>query len=166
MSVLSDRTIRDLSDTEHHQKPLIVPFDNNLLQPASYDLILGRILVLTGRVSDRVSDEHWIETHEFCLGSTMEYVNIPIDLVARIEGKSSLARKGIMVHTAGFIDPGFEGQLTLEIVNHGPRFLLREGMRIAQLAFQMLDLPAERPYGHPELGSHYHGQVGPTPAKA
>lgn len=165
MTILSDQTIKSLSEGPSG-KPLIIPFANELLQPASYDLLLGTILGSTGAISDRYLSEYIIQTHEFILASTMEFVNIPDSMVARIEGKSSLARKGIMVHTAGFIDPGFEGQLTLEIVNHGKPFPLMSGMRIAQLAFQWLDYPASRPYGHPELGSHYHGQVGPTPARA
>jgi len=82
-------------------------------------------------------------------------------IVGRIEGKSSLARKGLIVHTAGFVDPGFNGQLVLEITNLSDEiFILKPGMRIAQIAFQFLDKPASKPYGHPELGSHYQDQVG------
>jgi dCTP deaminase len=145
----------------HGITPIIIPYDPCLQQPASYDLLLGSIL----------ADEPWsgdiyiLKTHEFILGSTTEFVNIPNNMVARIEGKSSLARQGLMVHTAGFIDPGFQGQLTLEIVNHGKPFPLEKGMKIAQLALQTMDAAALRPYGHPELGSHYQGQLGPTPAR-
>lgn len=159
MTVLSDQTIKRLCEYGV-LPPIISPFHMEQLQPASYDLVLGEILGAPVN-----SEEILLGTHAFCLASTVEFVSIPDDLVARIEGKSSLAREGLMVHTAGFIDPGFRGQLTLEIVNHGKPFPLKKGMRIAQLAFQKLDLPAARPYGHPDLGSHYQGQMGPTPAR-
>lgn len=177
MSTLSDGTIRHMCDGhvrdvhgswrmatyEEKRPPLIVPFKLEQLQPASYDLMLDHIMDFEGLVYQH----HILAPKEFILGSTKEKVYIPSWLVARIEGKSSLARKGLMVHTAGFIDPGFEGTLTLEITNHsGVPFNLEAGMKIAQLAFQELDTPALRPYGHPELGSHYQGQVGATPARA
>lgn len=142
---------------------LIKPFSTQLLQPASYDLILDHLMDFEGTIIE----DYFLAPKEFILGSTREWVNIPITLVARIEGKSSLARKGLMVHTAGFIDPGFRGNLTLEITNHSSvPVLLGKGMKIAQLAFQHLDFPAERPYGHPELGSHYQNQEGVTPSRA
>lgn len=169
MSTLSDATIRwyakgvipNGSPKWHVIEPMIVPYAEEQLQPASYDLILDHILDFEGNKYDFYP----MVPHEFVLGSTLELVNIPDFLVARIEGKSSLARQGLMVHTAGFIDPGFSGTLTLEITNHsGVVRDLRKGMRIAQLAFQELDRPAERPYGHPELKSHYQGQRGATPS--
>lgn len=177
MSTLSDRTIRwyargiipassrghGITGTWHSVEPMIVPFTEEQLQPASYDLLLDHILDFEGNKYD----VYPLAPHEFILGSTIEFVNIPNFLVARIEGKSSRAREGIMVHTAGFIDPGFTGTLTLEITNHsGVIRELKQGMKIAQLAFQELDLPAERPYGHPDLGSHYQGQKGATPSRA
>lgn len=102
--------------------------------------------------------------HGCVLGSTVERVAVPATLVARVEGKSSLGRLFLSAHvTAGFVDPGFLGQITLEIVNHGPYWiLLRPGMKIAQVNFTRLTSPCERPYGSPGLGSHYQGQRGPT----
>ena len=105
-----------------------------------------------------------IHPGEFVLGSTVEWVELPDDIVARIEGKSSLGRLGLIVHaTAGFVDPGFSGTLTLEITNlTRVPIVLWPGKPIAQLSFMALDRPAERPYGHPDLGSHYHGQPEAT----
>lgn len=99
------------------------------------------------------------------LASTYERVSLPADLLARFEGKSSLARLFLLTHvTAGFIDPGFAGHITLELVNLAPvPFVLRPGMRIGQLAFERLaGGGAERPYGSASAGSHYQGQRGPT----
>lgn len=100
------------------------------------------------------------------LASTKETITLGPGYAAQIGGKSSLGRLGLTVHqTAGFIDPGFHGQITLELVNLGSRpIVLTEGMRIAQLTIWTLDQPAERPYGHAALGSHYQGQHGPTAA--
>src|ERR671923_281211 len=108
-----------------------------------------------------------IHPGEFCLGRTEEWVELPDDVVARIEGKSSLGRLGLVVHaTAGFCDPGWKGTLTLELANfNSVPIILRPGLPIAQLSFMTLDRPAERPYGHPELGSHYHGQVEATESR-
>lgn len=176
MTTLSDGSIRHLCEghvkdykgiwrtpvKEEAISPLITPFNMEQLQPASYDLVLDHLLDFVGGQHTSYS----LAPKEFILGSTSEYVMVPNWLVARIEGKSSLARKGLMVHTAGFIDPGFRGTLTLEITNHSDiPFQLKRGMRIAQLAFQELDTPALRPYGHPELKSHYQGQHGATPSR-
>ena len=108
-----------------------------------------------------------IHPTEFVLGRTAESVELPDDVVARIEGKSSLGRLGLIVHaTAGFVDPGFRGSLTLEITNfNSVPIVLRPGLPIAQLSFMALDQPAERPYGHPDLGSHYHGQTEATESR-
>ena len=108
-----------------------------------------------------------IHPGEFVLGRTLERVRMPDDLVSRIEGKSSLGRLGLIVHaTAGFVDPGFEGTLTLEITNlTRVPIKLWSGKPIAQLSFMTLDAPAERPYGHPDLGSHYHGQTDATESR-
>jgi dCTP deaminase len=108
-----------------------------------------------------------IHPGEFCLGRTLEWVEIPDDIVARIEGKSSIGRLGLIVHaTAGFIDPGFSGTLTLEITNLTRiPIKLYPGLPIAQLSFMGLDRAAERPYGHPDLGSHYQGQVEATESR-
>ena len=103
---------------------------------------------------------------EFALGSTMEKVSIPPDLVARLEGRSSIGRIAVVVHaTAGFVDPGFEGQITLELSNLGRCAVkLYPGMRISQIVFHQMTSAAERPYG-PARGSKYHGQQGPIPSR-
>lgn len=135
---------------------LISPFNIRQLQPASYDLTLGQI---------GLSNASWItlEPKQFILCSTHEKVNIPANIVARIEGKSSWARKGLIIHTAGFVDPGFKGNLTLEVSNLGNNNIhIRLGDYIAQIAFQWLDAAARYPYGHPALNSHYQDQVGTT----
>src|SRR5204862_1388907 len=109
----------------------------------------------------KITDEEPFVIHpgEFCLGRTLEWVQLPGDVVARIEGKSSLGRLGLIVHaTAGFIDPGWKGTLTLELNNlTRVPIKLYPGLLIAQLSFMGLDRPAERPYGSAELGSHYQG---------
>ena len=108
-----------------------------------------------------------IHPGEFVLGVTEERVAIPDDIVARIEGKSSIGRLGLIVHaTAGFVDPGFKGTLTLEITNlTRVPIKLYPGLLIAQLSFMTLDAPAERPYGSEALGSHYQGQLAATESR-
>jgi dCTP deaminase len=156
-----------------------------MVQPASVDLKLGasfrvfhnhRLPAIDLAEPPRNVTEHVrledgqsfvIHPGEFVLGNTVEHVSMPDDLVARIEGKSSLGRLGLIVHaTAGFVDPGFAGTLTLEITNlTRVPIVLWPGKPIAQLSFMTLDRPAERPYGHPDLGSHYHGQVEATESR-
>ena len=104
---------------------------------------------------------------EFVLGSTLERITLPSDIVARLEGKSSLARLGLVIHsTAGFIDAGFDGDVTLELSNVATLpILLYPGMKVAQFAFFALDKPAERPYGSGATGSKYQGQAGPTASR-
>ena len=182
VSVLSDGTIRRLVQAG---AIAIEPWDEALVQPASVDLRLGdsfrvfhnhRVTAidlrepptnLTEEVVLGPDDPFAIHPGEFVLGRTLEHVRIPDDVVARIEGKSSLGRLGLIVHaTAGFVDPGFTGTLTLEITNfNSVPIVLRPGLPIAQLSFMTLDRAAERPYGHPELGSHYHGQVEATESR-
>jgi dCTP deaminase len=181
-SVLSDGTIRRLVGEGRIR---IDPWDPALVQPASVDLRLGpsfrvfhnhRIKVidladppsgLTEHVEVEDGGEFVIHPGEFVLGRTTEHVELPDDVVARIEGKSSLGRLGLIVHaTAGFVDPGFRGTLTLEITNfNSVPIVLRPGLPIAQLSFMTLDRAAEVPYGSPELGSHYHGQVEATESR-
>ena len=181
-SVLSDGTIRRLVE-EGRLK--IEPWDPRMIQPASVDLKLGpsfrvfhnhRIQTidladppqnLTEQVTLENGDTFVIHPNEFVLGRTEEWVELPDDIVARIEGKSSLGRLGLIVHaTAGFVDPGFRGTLTLEITNfNSVPIVLRTGLPIAQLSLMALDAPAERPYGHEDLGSHYHGQVEATESR-
>jgi dCTP deaminase len=182
VSVLSDGTIRRLVQEGRIR---IDPWDPGMLQPASVDLRLGRSFRvfenhkvtaidladppsgLTEKVEVRPDESFVIHPGEFVLGRTEEHVELADDLVARIEGKSSLGRLGLIVHaTAGFVDPGFKGTLTLEITNlTRVPIVLWPGKPIAQLSFIGLDRPAERPYGHPELGSHYHGQVDATESR-
>jgi dCTP deaminase len=181
-SVLSDGTIRRLVDEGRIR---IEPWDPGLVQPASVDLLLGgsfrvfhnhRTAAIDLREPPQnltelieVSDDEAFVIHpgEFVLGVTREWVSLPDDVVARIEGKSSIGRLGLIVHaTAGFVDPGFAGTLTLEITNlTRVPIKLWPGLPIAQLSFMALDRAAERPYGHPELGSHYHGQVEATESR-
>jgi len=181
-SVLSDGTIRALVEAGRIR---IDPWDPGMVQPASVDLRLGasfrvfhnhRITAvdlgdppseLTEQVVVEEGGTFVIHPGEFCLGRTEEWVELPDDVVARIEGKSSLGRLGLIVHaTAGFVDPGFAGTLTLEVTNLTRIPIeLWPGLPIAQLSFMALDAPAERPYGHPDLGSHYHGQVEATESR-
>jgi dCTP deaminase len=182
MSVLSDASIRELVSSGRVK---IEPWDDAMVQPASVDLRLGpsfRVFhnfrvesidlaepptTLTELVEIGLDEPFVIHPGEFVLGSTEEYVELADDLVARIEGKSSLGRLGLIVHaTAGFVDPGFKGTLTLEITNlTRVPIKLWAGKPIAQLSFMTLDRAAERPYGHPDLGSHYHGQVQATESR-
>lgn len=175
MSVLSDRSIRGRLRIGE-----IIPaalYDRSIydaVQPASLELTISDSVVRPdGQKRMHVEDEAdrnriYIRPGEFLLGSTRETVNIPNDLLARVEGKSSWARKGIMVHvTAGFIDPGFRGQITLELYNLSrTTHTILVGSRVAQLALEELDHPADRPYGSPGLGSHYQDQQGATPGAA
>jgi dCTP deaminase len=122
---------------------------------------------LTEQVVVEDDEPFIIHPGEFCLGRTEEWVELPDDIVARIEGKSSIGRLGLIVHaTAGFCDPGWKGTLTLEL-NNLTRVPIRlySGLLIAQLSFMTLDAPALRPYGHEQLGSHYQGQVEATESR-
>ena len=182
-SVLSDGTIRRLVD---EGQIVIKPWEPALVQPASVDLRLGdsfrvfsnhkvtKIDLREGPAQNLteevvVTEEEGFVIHpgEFCLGRTAEWVELPDDVVARIEGKSSLGRLGLIVHaTAGFIDPGWKGTLTLELNNlTRVPIKLYPGLLIAQLSFMTLDAPAERPYGSDSLGSHYQGQVAATESR-
>jgi dCTP deaminase len=189
-SVLSDGTITRLVEEGRIK---IDPWDPKLVQPASVDLRLGdtfrvfhnhRVTSidlrqppenLTEEVKIAEGDAFVIHPGEFCLGRTLEWVELPDDIVARIEGKSSLGRLGLIVHaTAGFCDPGWKGTLTLELNNlTRVPIKLYPGLLIAQLSFMTLDRPAVRPYGSADLGSHYQGQreatesrYGAPPARA
>jgi len=105
---------------------------------------------------------------EFVLAATVETLALPDDVVARLEGKSSLGRLGLLIHsTAGYIDPGWEGTITLELSNVANLpILLTPGMAIGQVSFMMMTTPVDRPYGSPGLGSRYQGQKGPTPSRS
>lgn len=175
-----------LSDTDilMHRKDnhlRIEPFDPERLQPASYDVTLSRqfrrfkngVTLDPMRQRTPATEAYEASTYilypgEFILGSTIEDISLSGIIAARFEGKSSLGRIGLMTHvTAGFIDPGFVGNLTLEIhnVNRNP-ILLTEGMDIGQICFMRLFTKAARLYGSPGLGSHYQGQTGPTESRA
>jgi dCTP deaminase len=180
--VLSDRTIARLID---EGRIVIDPYDDALLQPSSVDVRVDRFFrvfhnarypyidvkepqeELTELV--QVGDEQPFILHpgEFVLGSTLERVVLPDDLVARLEGKSSLGRLGLLIHsTAGFIDPGFDGHVTLELSNVANLpITIYHGMKIGQISFVQLSEPAEKPYGSGDLGSKYQGQTGPTPSR-
>jgi dCTP deaminase len=140
---------------------------DDCFQPASVELTLGPHFLVDGEDFGRTLDpgeDGWLARGDFALASTVESVKIPYHMVAQVNGKSSLARRGLVVHqTAGFIDPGFQGQVTLELTNVSMNPIrLTVGMKICQLVFMYCSRPVERPYGHPELGSHYQGQSGPT----
>jgi dCTP deaminase len=180
--VLSDRTIKRLLAED---RIAIEPYDETLLQPSSVDVRVDRFFrvfhnarypfidvkqpqeELTELVE--IDDERPFILHpgEFVLGSTLERVRLPDDLVARLEGKSSLGRLGLLIHsTAGFIDPGWDGHVTLELSNVANLpITFYFGMKIGQISFMQLSEPAETPYGSSELGSKYQGQKGPTPSR-
>lgn len=180
--VLSDRSIR----AEIAAGRIVVkPIDLDDVQPASIDLHLDcRFLVfantrqpyidvresldgLTEAVEIGAGKPFMLHPGEFALGSTREHIALPDDLVARLEGKSSLGRLGLLIHsTAGFVDPGWQGRLTLELSNVARLpIALYPGMKIGQISFLRLSTPAERLYGSPELGSKYQGQAGPTASR-
>src|SRR5256714_15437481 len=179
--ILSDRTIREEIDAG---RILIDPFDPSCIQPSSIDLhVDGSFRVFHNArhpyidVKEEQPDlTELIEVEkepfilhpgEFVLGSTLERVALPDDLVARLEGKSSLGRLGLLIHsTAGFIDPGWDGHVTLELSNVANLpITIYYKMKIGQLSFMELSEPAENPYGSGALGSKYQGQKGPTPSR-
>lgn len=163
--ILSDK---DIAHRLAGRGLVIEPLDPALdqIQPASVDLRLGDVGFDNGPEWDG-----WIAYHlhpgQFTLASTLETVRIPSDLVAQVNGKSSLGRLGLSVHiTAGFIDPGFEGQITLELHNCSNNvIILKPEMKICQLVLQKLLSPCERPYGHPSRTSKYMNQTGPTKSR-
>ena len=180
--VLSDRDIR----RQIAQGRIVVdPYDDDAVQPASVDLRLGSPLLIeeTAKLAlidpRQQSDMQWrtveldesvpypLQPGEFALGITAENIEIPDDIVGRLDGKSSLGRLGLVVHsTAGFVDPGWKGRLTLELSNlSGIPINLYLGMKSSQLSFVWLSSPAERPYGSAGLNSKYQGQMGPVPSR-
>jgi dCTP deaminase len=179
MSVLSDRDIRSELEAGRVR---IAPYDPRDLQPSSVDLHLDRSFRVFRNnryafidVRDpqpdltellKVADDEPFILHpgEFVLGQTLEWVELPVDLVARLEGKSSLGRLGLLIHsTAGYVDPGWKGNLTLELSNVANLpIALYAGMRIGQISFFKMSSAVERPYGSAGLGSKYQGQSEPT----
>lgn len=162
--MLSDGTLRAL--VQSGQINITPEPEDSAYQPASIDLRLGNGFVSI--YGTKFSDPRglYMDSGDSVLAHTVEHITVPPDLVARVEGKSTWGRRFLMVHsTAGFIDPGFSGQITLELHNLC-RYAqtIPVGAYIAQLSFQRLDKPAVRPYGTPGLGSHYQGQTGATPA--
>src|SRR5438477_5632696 len=180
--VLSDRTIARLLEAE---RIVIEPYDESLLQPSSVDVRVDRFFRvfhnarypfidvkepqedLTELVEVADDEPFILHPGEFVLGSTLERITLPDDLVSRLEGKSSLGRLGLLIHsTAGFIDPGWDGHVTLELSNVANLpITIYYGMKIGQLSFVQLTEPAEHPHGSDALGSKYQGQRGPTPSR-
>ena len=180
--VLSDRSIRrEIEDG----RIVIDPYDEALVQPSSVDVrvdaafrvfhnsrythidVRKRMDDLTELVRKEGDEPFILHPGEFVLGQTLERVTLPEDLVARLEGKSSLGRLGLLIHsTAGFIDAGFEGNITLELSNVAnlPITIYR-GMPIGQISFMRMDQPVEHPYGAGARGSKYQGQAEPTPSR-
>jgi dCTP deaminase len=180
--VLSDRTI---AARIAEGRIRIDPYDDALLQPSSVDVRVDdtfRVFhnarypyidvkqqqeALTELVEISGDEPFILHPGEFVLGATLERITLPDDLVARLEGKSSLGRLGLLIHsTAGFIDPGFDGHVTLELSNVAnlPITIYR-GMKIGQISFMQMTEPASAPYGSSQLGSKYQGQRGPTPSR-
>ena len=161
--VLSDKTIKD---TVTHWYPLVEPLDEKNLGPASVDLTLADDFVDENGMRTRLEDglnAFNILPGEFWLMSTKERINVPSNMVAVVKGKSSLARMGLMVECAGFVDPGFSGQITLEVKNLNKERIisLKPGMKICQIVFMKMDSIANNPYGE-VTGHHYSGQQGAT----
>lgn len=160
MSVLCDWEIRHV---RNGHPSLISPWDEASLQPDSYDLHLFPVLLnRKGRKYIIPPEGLLLYFGEFRLGSTVEYIQMDLDLVAKVEGKSTRAREALTVQAAGHVDAGFEGNLTLELsqTDKDEPTLLLPGMAIAQLVFYRSEIP-ERPYGRGGVG-HYQEQVGPT----
>ncbi len=167
MSILSDKDIVDrLRGKMYGRKHRLIIEPCKYLhdvQPSSVDLHLGNELKTLDNKSIDISEEPYIlKGNEFLLGATMEYIEIPIDLVGIVEGKSSLGRLGITAHiTAGYIDPNFKCNITLEIKNVSDRpFELIGGMPFCQLVLETLSSPVKRPYGSENLSSHYQDSQG------
>ncbi len=180
--ILSDRSIRDELAAG---RIVIDPLDERCIQPSSVDLHIDRLFrvfrnhtmgyIDVKRQLDELTELVEIEPDgvfilhpgEFVLGSTKERVALPHDLVARLEGKSSLGRLGLLIHsTAGFVDAGFDGHLTLELSNVANLpITLYPGMKIGQISFLRMTTPADVPYGSRQVGSKYQGQQGPTPSR-
>lgn len=181
--LLSDGDLRAEIDAD---RVGIDPFDEIMIQPSSIDMRLDRWFrvfenhrypyidpaaeqpELTRLVEPEGDEPFILHPGEFVLGSTYEVVTLPDDIAARLEGKSSLGRLGLLTHsTAGFIDPGFSGHITLELSNVANLpILLYPGMKIGQLALFRLSSPAQHPYGSEKYGSRYQGQRGPTPSRS
>jgi len=180
--ILSDRDIRSAIEAG---RIVIDPFTPDAIQPSSIDLHLDRRFRvfrnnrypfidvrtdqpdLTELVEIDPEQPFILHPGEFVLGSTLERVALPDDLVARLEGKSSLGRLGLLIHsTAGYVDPGWDGNLTLELSNVANLpITLYYGMKIGQISFQQMSSPVEVAYGDDRIGSKYRGQTDPTASR-
>ena len=180
--ILSDRSLREHLDAG---RIVIEPFDASCIQPSSIDVKIGNLFRvfrnhtspiidvkqnqenLTELITIALDGVFMLHPGEFVLGSTLERIAVPDDLVARIEGKSSLGRLGLIIHsTAGFVDAGFDGHITLELTNIATLpITLYPGMKIGQVSFMQMTTPADHPYGKGARGSKYQGQRGPTPSR-
>ncbi len=180
--VLSDRTIREQIAGG---RIIIDPYDPDCVQPSSVDLHLSHqfrvfrnvrhpyidvrcdLSDLTELMEIEKDQPFILHPGEFVLGSTLEWVGLPDDIVGRLEGKSSLGRLGLIIHsTAGYVDPGWQGRLTLELSNVANLpITLYQGMRIGQISFLQMTTPVENPYGSSVLRSKYQGQSEPTPSR-
>ena len=180
--ILSDRTIREEVEAGRIE---IDPFDPDCVQPSSVDLhvdnsfrvfhnarhpfidVKQELPDLTEVVEVKPDEPFILHPGEFVLGSTLERVRLPHDLVARLEGKSSLGRLGLLIHsTAGYVDPGWDGYLTLELSNVANLpITIYPGMKIGQISFFRLTTEADTPYGSDRAGSKYQGQRGPTASR-
>ncbi len=181
--LLSDRDIRAEVD---NGRVVLDPWDPAMIQPSSVDVRMDKYFRLfdnhkypvidpakdqsdlTRLVEVDPSEGFVLHPGEFVLGSTLETITLPDDLAARVEGKSSLGRLGLLTHaTAGFVDPGFSGHVTLELSNVATLpIMLWPGMKIGQLCFIRLSSPTDNPYGSRAHGSHYQGQRGPTASRS
>jgi dCTP deaminase len=185
MAIVSDKDIKKYLDDE---KIIIDPLkDEKQIQPSSVDLRIGNefkvFKVIRKPYIDPLDEEDVasymessivekgeafiIHPNEFALATTSEYIKVPNDLVARVEGRSSMGRLGVTMHvTAGYIDPGFEGKITLEISNIGAMpVALYPGQRVCQVVFETMTSPSQKPYGHPERNSKYMGQKRPESSR-
>ncbi|MCB0858930.1 MAG: dCTP deaminase [Solirubrobacterales bacterium] len=180
--VLSDKTLREEIDAG---RIVIDPFEERLIQPSSIDLrvdhsyrvfnnsrypyidVKDPMEDLTELVKPSDDEPFILHPGEFVLGQTLERVTVPDDMVARLEGKSSLGRLGLLIHsTAGFVDAGFSGNLTLELSNVANLpITIYKGMPIGQLSFMRMDRPVDSAYGSDEKGSKYQGQAEPTASR-
>jgi dCTP deaminase len=180
--VLSDRTIRELIEDGSIG---VEPYEPTNVQPSSIDVCVGsRFRVfrnnrfpfidvrtqmdgLTELVEATPDEPFMLHPGEFVLGATLEHIRVPDDLVARLEGKSSLGRLGLLIHsTAGFVDPGFAGTITLELSNVATLpITIYPGMKIGQVSFLRMTTPADRPYGSDALASKYQQQSEPTESR-
>jgi dCTP deaminase len=181
--LLSDRDIRS---ELRAGRVVLAPYDDAMIQPSSVDVRLDRFFRvfenhryphidpaveqpdLTRMVEPQADEPFILHPGEFVLASTLEVITLPDDVAGRLEGKSSLGRLGLLTHsTAGFIDPGFSGHVTLELSNVATLPIkLWPGMKIGQLCLFRLSSPAEHPYGSSVYGSRYQGQRGPTPSRS